>query len=257
MTELKDVVGAVLRDVALSRVISDQFSAEVSAEYEKDPTLGVFPTPRVEIKEASFSLRFAVDTVEKRSVDLTRPARLLAARSGAEVASEIFREVIEKHPNAAELVQVIESKGLDLRQRIEAVAGSAIAGDEKALEAARLGQTEAMVKRLKGEISAVLMEDAEIKKLLLTRGVRVGAINELVATTVNEAAGHFGEAYAAAAAAAERQSVAIHVGVTRKELDGVPDSLLSQINIVAHIRNYEWVETGEENGKPVKRLRPE
>jgi hypothetical protein len=132
MAELKDVLGAVLKDVAHARVISDRFSGEVSQEYEKDPLLGVFPVPRVEIKEASLDLKFAVCSVEQRPADPTAP------------------------------------------------------------EAARAGQ-----------------------------------------------------------------SLVLDVCVTRKDLAETPETLISSIRLVAQIRNYEWVEAGEENGRPIKRLRPE
>ena len=258
MAELKDVVGAVLKDVAHSRVISDYFSAEVSGEYEKDPILSVFPVPRVEIKETSINLKFAVDAVQKRPIDLTGPARSLAGRYSAELAAEVFRDLIENHPNASAILRSIESRNLNLRQRIEAAAGAAILGDQPALDAARLGKPEALAKRVRREVSVVLMEDPEIKRLLVTRGFRVGTINETLMGKANVLASRFSAAFAAAAvAAADRQSFAIHVGVTRKELDGTPESLVSQISIVAQIRNYEWVEVGEANGVPVKRLRPE
>jgi predicted nucleic acid-binding protein len=257
MAELKDVLGATLRDIAQSRVISDEFSAEVSREYEQNAILSLFPVPRVEIREASINLKFAVNAVEKRPVDLSGRTRALAAQGSAELAAEVFRDVIGKHPRAAEVLGMIESKNLALRQRIQAAALDAILADPRALEAARKGDTEALAREISAKVSTVLMEDADVKKLLTSRGFRVATIRDALQEKALEAAARLGSELAAAAAAAERQAFGIDVGVTRKDLAETPEALVSQISIVAQIRNYEWVEVGEEEGKPVKRLRPE
>jgi hypothetical protein len=257
MAELKDVLGAALRDLAQSRVISDEFSAEVSQEYERNPTLSLFPVPRVEIREASINLKFAVNAVEKRPVDLSGRTRAIAARQSAQLAAEVFQDVIEKHPRGAEIMNLIESKNLGLRRRVEAAAQEAILADPRALEAAQKGETEALVKEISARISTVLMEDADLKRLLASRGFRVTTIREALQEKATAAASRFAAELAAAAAAAERQAFGIDVGVTRKDLAETPEALVSQISIVAQIRNYEWLEVGEEDGKPVKRLRPE
>ena len=257
MAELKDVLGAVLKDMAHSRVISDQFSSEVSQEYDKDPILGVFPVPRVEIREASINLKFAVNAVEKSVADIAGAARALSAGHSTEMVSAILRDVIEKHPQAAEIQKLLETKNLDLEERLRAAGAAAIVADPKALESARKGETDALAKRVAVDVSAALLEDADLKRLLVSRGVRVGAIRQAIQERANAAAKSFGTELEAEAAAAERQSLRIDVGVTRKELADTPELLVSQISLVAQIRNYEWVEVGEEDGKPVKRLRPE
>jgi hypothetical protein len=257
MAELKDVLGAALRDIAQSRVISDEFSGEVSHEYEQNPTLSVFPVPRVEIREASINLKFAINSVEKRPVDLSGRTQALATRHSAQLAAEVFQDLIEKHPRAAEILKVIESKDLGLQQRMQAAAHNAILADPQALEAARKGDTEVLAKEISAKVSTVLMEDADLKRLLASRGFRVTTIREALQEKASGTAARLGAELAAAAAAADRQAFGIDVGVTRKDLAEMPEALVSQISIVAQIRNYEWVEVGEEDGKPVKRLRPE
>ncbi len=256
MAELKDVLGAVLRDLAQSRVVSDQFSSQVSHEYEKDPILGLFPVPRVEIREASINLKFAVNTVQKRAVDLSAAAGQLSARHAFELTSGVFRDVVEAHPQAGEIVKLIERKDLKLRTRMQEAAEAAALSNPKDLEAARRGEVDGITKRISLKLSSLLLEDADVKRLLLSRGGRVGVIRELVQERTRAAAGRFGAELAAAADALDRQ-FAIDVGVTRKELAETPEPLVSQISLVAQIRNYEWVEVSEEEGKPVKRLRAE
>ncbi|MCC6554237.1 MAG: hypothetical protein IT372_14650 [Polyangiaceae bacterium] len=53
------------------------------------------------------------------------------------------------------------------------------------------------------------------------------------------------------------QALILDVGVTREDLLGTPEPLISSIRVVVQVRNYEWVEAGEESGCPIKRLRPE
>ena len=65
MAELKAVLGAILVDIAKARVASDICTRDVSLEYAKDPILSEFPVPRVEIKEASIELKFAINEVKK------------------------------------------------------------------------------------------------------------------------------------------------------------------------------------------------
>ena len=65
MAELKEVLGAILVDIAKARVASDICTRDVSLEYAKDPILSEFPVPRVEIKEASIELKFAINEVKK------------------------------------------------------------------------------------------------------------------------------------------------------------------------------------------------
>lgn len=257
MAELKEVLGAVLKDMAHSRVISDQFSSEISHEYEKDPILGVFPVPRTEIREASINLKFVVNAVEKRHVDSSALARDLSRRHCAQLVTALFQDVIDEHPQAEAIHRVMETKSLHLEQGLQSAAARAILADDSALEAVAKGDTRALAKRIAADVSSTLLEDPDLKRLFASRGVRLGTIRSTIQEMANSTASRFGAELAAAAAAAEKLPMRIDVGVTRKELAELPEQLLSQISLVTVIRNYEWVEVGEEDGEPVKRLQPE
>ncbi len=64
MAELHQILGSVLRDVAQARMISDVYSRNISTYYEQDPLLRRFPTPRTEIDEVEFDLKFVLDGVQ-------------------------------------------------------------------------------------------------------------------------------------------------------------------------------------------------
>lgn len=64
MAELNKVLGALLRDVAQARTLSDLYARQVSKDYEADPLLRFFPIPRAEIKDITLDLKFAIATVD-------------------------------------------------------------------------------------------------------------------------------------------------------------------------------------------------
>lgn len=69
MPELYEVVGAILRDVAQARFMSDLYSRHISQVYEADSLLRRFPVPRVEVQSVEFEFKFVITNVvpdEKR-----------------------------------------------------------------------------------------------------------------------------------------------------------------------------------------------
>jgi hypothetical protein len=256
MAELKDVLGAVLRDVAHSRVISDMFSRDVSLEYEKDPILGAFPVPRLQIKEASIQLRFAVNTVGRKEVDVPAIRRAQVARSSENLGKAVFADFILNQPNREELLKIITDKGLQLESALSAVMAKAVEASPQMVDAALGRKPETLVRKLQTELSRTLLEDPDVKKVL-TRSLRAGPIKEKLQERIGATVAQFGEELSSALQAAERQALSVDVAVTKKDLAEVPEPLVSQINVVTEIRNYEWTEVGEEDGRPVRRLRPE
>lgn len=64
MTKLSNVVGGLLRDLAQSHTISDAFTVELVDTYRREPTLSQLPLPRMSIRSAQLTLRFAVAAVQ-------------------------------------------------------------------------------------------------------------------------------------------------------------------------------------------------
>lgn len=75
MAKLSNVVGGLMRDLAQSHTISDAFTVDVLDTYRRDTVLAQIPVPRLSIREARLTLRFAVDAVEDREAVL-EPAEL-------------------------------------------------------------------------------------------------------------------------------------------------------------------------------------
>jgi len=246
MVDLAEFLGTVLRNVTHARVIGDLFSRDVSLQYQKDPLLVDFPVPRLEIKEASVQLRFAVNAIERRQAAPAELAAPIVREQAARLADEIRREWIAASPEREAILKLLAEKGVDPERA---------ALEPKALEAALAGRPAALVRNIRAALNALLLADAALRKLLARRA-GVQALREQVRTKATAMAERLVAEVLAAREAFARQALTVDVAVTRKELGEVPEALLSQITVVAEIRNYEWSETGEAEGKPLGRLRP-
>ena len=69
MSQLNQILGAILRDIAQARVTSDMYSRDVSKYYERDSLLRLFPIPRAEIKEVEINLNFSIKDVNEVKTD--------------------------------------------------------------------------------------------------------------------------------------------------------------------------------------------
>lgn len=254
MADLAEFLGTILRSVTQARVTSDLFARDVSRQYQKDPVLIDFPVPRLEVREASIRLRFAVNALERRDVPLAELARAVVQEEASALAGQIRREVIEASPEREAILQALASKEIDLVKALPAAIERA-ALEGSVLEAALAGRPAALVRNLQAAVNALLLEDVALRRLI-TRRAGVQAVRERIRQRATETAERLVNQVQAVREASARQAVSVNAAVTRKELAEVPEPLLSEITIVAEIRNYEWSETGEAEGKPLYRLRP-
>lgn len=70
MTKLSNVVGGLMRDLAQSHTISDAYTVELLDTYQREATLSQLPLPRMSIRGAQLTLRFAVAAVQDDVVGL-------------------------------------------------------------------------------------------------------------------------------------------------------------------------------------------
>jgi hypothetical protein len=73
MAHLGAVLGGVLAELTRARVVSDQLTKELLAEYEGDPVLGAMSVPRVTIGGAELVVRFTVADFEEAPVHQPTP----------------------------------------------------------------------------------------------------------------------------------------------------------------------------------------
>ncbi len=255
MAELSDVLGSILRDVAHARVVSDTFSRDISREYERDVILRLFPVPRVEIRDASIDLRFAVNAVRERPVDMARLVRSEVSRQARRLADEVYSQQVGERPERRSLLQDLGESEEELRQRLAHVTEQAMLASPRALDAALGDNPASMARRVSTEVARLLFERPEVKREL-TRERRVTEVREDLRSKAADRAKALARNVRETAAAAEEQALSVDVAVTTAELAEVPEAVMSRVGIVAEIRNYEWVEVGEVDGQPVRRLRP-
>lgn len=179
MAELNDVLGAILRDVAQARVMSDLFSRNVSVDYQQDDVLGGFPVPRVEVTQASLDLKFAVSAVEHKPVDPDGVIRSHVAPFATQLARQVYSDLVATNPRSEELEEIIKRKGLAIEADLTVAIERTIADNRSDLESAMANKIEALARKVQGEVAERVLADDDVKEVM-TRGTRIGELREHV-----------------------------------------------------------------------------
>jgi hypothetical protein len=179
VADLNTVLGAILRDVAQARVMSDLFSRNVSVEYQQDAVLRAFPVPRIDVVQATIDLRFAVSGIEQRPTDKGAIVRNQAAPYATVLARQLYAELIEDNPRRQELGEVIARKGLTIEASLPMRLERVIADNVRDVEAAIDGRPEELVRKLQAEAARLVLADDDLKEVL-TRGTRVTDVRQRV-----------------------------------------------------------------------------
>lgn len=256
MAELTDVLGAMLRDITRSRVMADLFSRDVGEEYSQDPILSVFPVPRVEIKQASVELLFAVNEVGKRLPDYHEVVRAKAPRHAAELADQLFNDAVLENAQKDKLLALLQEKEINLTEQLAAIVVQVLTSSTAEVAKALMNEPEPLRAKLEEPLLAVLLGDRDIRAIL-TREPGLNALTKMVRDRTEQMVRAFVKDVLSALNPTDGDALRIDVAVTKGELTDVRDALLSRIHLVTEVRNYEWVDVGEQDGKPVRRLRPE
>ncbi|GAB4574498.1 MAG: hypothetical protein Kow0077_21370 [Anaerolineae bacterium] len=256
MAELTQVLGAILKDVAQSRVISDLFSRDASLQYAQDPILVNFPVPRVEIKEASIQLKFAVNAVEEAPVDTDSLTQAGITQLADDLSTRMYAVLVEESEKREDLEAFLEEQGIDLPALVSDVVVRQVKANPQMVATALGSKPQVLAKKLDAEVLNAL-RGHEALWAMLRKTTRVRDLREQITANTLPSVNRFVEDVAGAISAAGRQALHVDVAVTREELADLPDVVLSHVSIVTEIRNYEWTEVGSVDGKPVRRLQPE
>jgi len=253
VAELNDVLGAILRDVAQARVTSDLFSRSVSLDYREDEILSGFPVPRVEVMQATIDLKFAVNDVERREVD---PRAIMRARLGtfaADLARQVYSDLIATNPRGEELEDVIRTKGLTIEARLPVAIERTVVANLGDLEAAIDLKPEALARKLQGEVAELILKDDDLKEVL-TRGTRVADIRERTSV-----------AAATSIDALRREAARLRTAEGEIDLDRVPvteyaarlgDRLYAEF-VLANPRRVELLKVAAEQGVRLEQELPQ
>ena len=255
MAEVKNLLGAILRDIAEARVTSDLFSRDVGLEYLNDDVLRTLSVPRVDMKEATVRLRFAVDSLETQEADPDKTIKRLAAERASPLAREIVNLVVDGHPKRDEVVAVIRRKQIDLQELLSRRL-VAVLSDLALVRSAIEGDPQALAQAIQEQLQAALTEDVDLKKLLVP-----SRSDRRLATTVQKSSeiviGDMLERTKLELGTDKRRELKLNLAVSRGQLAEVPEAIISEISVVVEMRNYVWNETEDEDGSVRRWLPPE
>ncbi len=108
MPTLNQVIGTILQDIGKAKQSADVTSKEIGEQYKKDGILKHFPIPRVEIKNLTIDLKFAVTNVKNNEIEIAVTNSELEKMPEANISSlqlntEINKYQIDNQQNVIEL----------------------------------------------------------------------------------------------------------------------------------------------------------
>lgn len=246
MAELRDVLGSILRDVSTSRVASDLFTRDVSVVYRDDPQLRGFPVPRLEIREATIDLKFAVLEIEEGEAG--RPT--ISGDSLRAYLTNLVGPLLKRSVFVGDLEKTLLERGLRPETLAAPIAGrvaEAVEARPQLLEQILNHESTALTAtveeslRTSGDLWSVVESMGRI------RAVRKSLSEELPPRMADLAASLRAEAQA------PRAELKVKVAITSNELTDIPPEKVSHVRIVTGIQNYFW-SGASEAGEGVPRL---
>ena len=163
MNDLRDVIGAILRDITEARRQADDASRDALLEYADDAVLRSFPAPRIDIRDLKIDLRVAVVGVQsqqvepaarKRAIDqaIDSQSRVLPFPISSE-ARNLLRTIAATNPTEDAVAKILGQLARTVASRLgtEGRPGAAASTAESLLGT----WTESLQKFSRGYVSAV------------------------------------------------------------------------------------------------------
>lgn len=254
MAELFQVLGAILRDLAHSRALSDIFSRDVSIEYEDDPRLRAFPVPRVEIKEATVNLAFAINKMQPKPVDTSVVVKPNLRAYGTLVSEQIFNRLVLGHDEKDRVLAVIDQRQPKLKEELSRKLEDTFAESEEELKFALEDRPQDLEKKIHEASRDVLFKDDTVKTALSLRSTAAAFSRKLRLTGADIIKTRVVKDARDKIEKVQKESLGIEVALTKDELAEVSETVVSNITVITEVRNYEWTQVDEEDGEPVRRL---
>ncbi len=254
MPNLSDTLGALLKDIAASRVKADLFSRDASLEYFKDPVLRLFPVPRVEIRSADLELTFAVSAARENEVDETQIARVVVEQSAAALRHSLMlvpAKPSRKAEQLESLAAVLQDKRRDVEDEIESKLNTILQTNAATLVKQLTTTPASAVKTIGTSAQRILRTAVKEKRATIAFTSQLqNEVNERVQSWAEAA----GQAIREALARAKAEAFAVDLAVTKDELLNVNEKAIARVKVTVEIQNYEWVESEDEDGRSVSKL---
>ena len=270
MAQLNNVIGAILRDIAQSRVTSDMFSRKISQYYEQDSLLRLFPVPRSEIREIELDLKFSIaDVSVDHDRNEERDARIgrIFERYSEAITEDIFEnlkgsETIRKIKEWVTLVGEIDTVQLrlDIKNRI------LIFFEEKSISFMSISIEKDQI-NIELEPQKIKAGINEILEVLIYSRPDVKTIAEKYSSSrlLRSVKTSISNGYRDQIDAMDEElefleaseEFKVEIDMTAEKIQDLPEIAISSIKIKTDIRNYNWSQVEEQDGKIIRRLVPE
>ena len=254
MPNLSETLGALLKDIAGSRVKADLFSRDASLEYFKDPVLRLFPVPRVEIRSADLELTFAVSAARENEVDEKQVARLVIEQSTAGLwlsLMSVSAKPSRNAPTTEPLADVLQDKRREVEEEIESRFNLFLQTTAATLATQLTTAPQSVVKTIGAQANRILRAATKEKRLAITFTSQLqNEVNERVLAWAEQTNNSIRQAVERAKA----EAFAVDLAVTKDELVNINENAIARVKVTVDIQNYEWVETEDEEGHSISKL---
>ncbi|MDH4240404.1 MAG: hypothetical protein OEW48_12650 [Phycisphaerae bacterium] len=270
MAQLHNIIGAILRDIAQSRVTSDLFSRKVSQYYEQDSLLRLFPVPRSEIRSVELELKFCISEIaidpdrnEERDAKISQ----IFERYSESITEEILLKLRGSSTiqQIAEWIDLINSLDtLQMRNDIKIKLLSFF--EEKSStfltvtsenDSINIEFNEEIVKDGIAEIiNTLIYSRADIQSLTAKYSDKrlLTSVKTYVTNGCREQIESMNKELEFLEFA---QEFKVEVDITSDKIQAMPETAISSIKIISDIKNYTWSQVEEKDGKIIRRLVPE
>lgn len=246
MTNLGDVIGAIISQIDLGRTQADHATLDVANEYRKDARLSDFPIPRMSLDEVTIDLKVSLAAGPVSRNVLTQESR-------TEILKEL-EEKVGKLPKSDTTLATIFKEAPDLE-------------NEWKLKADQI------IKKLSG----IFQADTEISPLALSRisaATIRGSVSDTLRLPMTKAgkmsASRFGrldeEKMESFLEAQTKELIEKHLSmqpdltkrlgvfVTAAELEKIPPEKIATMRFTLHESDRSWTQYDDEKGKKVEKL---
>ena len=270
MAQLNNVIGAILRDIAQSRVTSDMFSRKISQYYEQDSLLRLFPVPRSEIREIELDLKFCIaDVSVDHDRNEERDARIgrIFERYSDAITEDIFEnlrgsETIRQIKEWVSLVEKIDTLHLrsDVMNRIlnffeeksTSFMSISIEKDQINIEL----ESQKIKDGINEVISTLVYSRPDVKTI-----AEKYSSNRLLRSVKTSVSNGYRDQIDAMSEELEfieaSEEFKVEIDMKADTIQDLPETAISSIKIKTDIRNYNWSQVEEQDGKIIRRLVPE
>lgn len=282
MSDLNQIVGAILRDITKARVSSDMYSREAYRAFKDDQILQHFPVPRMDISSMEIDLKLAISranssledipdkskslydeilafTKEITQIFVDEYIRLLSISTIIPLNTTDLEEIKKKQKNSVYMYNFADNTAQKLFSSLNELVDIAL--DNKVV---RNSFRDKLFDKIQCELSNSIFCN-ELKNILvknLISEVQKDKIQQSLKEYFDEIL--IGKLKSKIVSQSDKLSdiydkeniLNVHIAVTTEELKDIPESKISSLKLVLNLQNY-LISSIETDGEEFFSIRPE